>query len=99
MCARLSRTGNKTHPLSAIEVLKNKPALRALVRRDKEWQEVDAAELVPGDIIKLKIGNIVPADGRLLGEGDDLQVDQSALIGESLPVNKGGGWSSKWGTS
>ena len=72
--------------LNAIEVLKQKLALKALVKRDGQWREVDAAELVPGDIIKLKIGNIIPADVVLLGGGDYLQVDQSALTGESLPV-------------
>ncbi|RMG10786.1 MAG: HAD family hydrolase [Deltaproteobacteria bacterium] len=77
--------------LNAIEVLKSKLALRALVKRDGRWQEVDAAELVPGDILKLKIGNIVPADVLLLGGGDFLQIDQSALTGESLPVTKGPG--------
>ncbi|HHH35436.1 MAG TPA: plasma-membrane proton-efflux P-type ATPase [Gammaproteobacteria bacterium] len=77
--------------LNAIEVLKSKLALKALVRRDGKWQTLDAAELVPGDIIKLKIGNIIPADVRLLGEGDFLQVDQSALTGESLPVDKKAG--------
>ena len=77
--------------LNAIEVLKQKLALKALVKRDGQWREVDAAELVPGDIIKLKIGNIIPADVVLLGGGDYLQVDQSALTGESLPVNKQAG--------
>ncbi len=74
--------------LNAIEVLKKKLALKALVKRDGRWQVIDAAGLVPGDIIKLKIGNVIPADVLLLGEGDFLQVDQSALTGESLPVNK-----------
>ncbi|MGV6859153.1 MAG: plasma-membrane proton-efflux P-type ATPase [bacterium] len=73
--------------LNAIEVLKNKLALRSLVKRDRQWVTLDAAELVPGDIIKLKIGDVVPADATLLGEGDFLQLDQSALTGESLPVN------------
>ncbi|HHO69029.1 MAG TPA: metal-transporting ATPase, partial [Gammaproteobacteria bacterium] len=77
--------------LSAIEVLKSKLALKTLVRRDGRWQELDAAELVPGDVIKLKIGNIIPADVTLLGGGDFLQIDQSALTGESLPVNKKAG--------
>ncbi len=77
--------------LNAIEVLKNKLALKARVKRNGQWQELDAAELVPGDIIKLRIGDIVPADATLLGEGDFLQIDQSALTGESLPVNKSPG--------
>ena len=77
--------------LSAIEVLKSKLALKSLVLRDGRWQETDAQELVPGDIVKLKIGNIIPADVQLIGGGDFLQIDQSALTGESLPVNKGSG--------
>ncbi len=77
--------------LNAIEILKQKLALKTLVRRDGRWQEVDAAELVPGDIIKLTIGNIVPADVLLIGADDYLQLDQSALTGESLPVNKKAG--------
>ncbi len=77
--------------LNALEVLKKKLALKTLVLRDGRWQELDAAELVPGDIIKLKIGNIVPADVELLGGGDYLQLDQSALTGESLPVTRQAG--------
>ena len=76
--------------LNAIEVLKSKLALRPLVLRDGQWREIDAAGLVPGDIIKLKIGNVVPADVELLGDGY-LQIDQSALTGESLPVNRKAG--------
>ncbi|CAI9755566.1 unnamed protein product [Fraxinus pennsylvanica] len=55
--------------------------------RDGRWTEKDAAILVPGDIISIKLGDIIPADARLL-EGDPLKVDQSALTGESLPVTK-----------
>ncbi|KAF8687173.1 hypothetical protein HU200_006409 [Digitaria exilis] len=55
--------------------------------RDGKWSEQDAAILVPGDIISIKLGDIIPADARLL-EGDPLKIDQSALTGESLPVNK-----------
>lgn len=57
------------------------------VLRDGKWSEQDAAILVPGDIISIKLGDIIPADARLL-EGDPLKVDQSALTGESLPVTK-----------
>lgn len=57
------------------------------VLRDGQWQEQDASILVPGDIISIKLGDIVPADARLL-EGDPLKIDQSALTGESLPVTK-----------
>ncbi len=74
--------------LSAIAVLKKKLAAKATVLRDAKWQDIDARELVPDDIIKISIGDIVPADCLLLGGGDFLQVDQSALTGESLPVNK-----------
>ncbi|XP_074280866.1 plasma membrane ATPase [Silene latifolia] len=58
--------------------------------RDNQWNESEAALLVPGDIISIKLGDIVPADARLL-EGDALKIDQSALTGESLPVTKGPG--------
>ncbi|CDY39956.1 BnaC06g40340D [Brassica napus] len=58
--------------------------------RDGKWSEQEAAILVPGDIISIKLGDIVPADGRLL-EGDPLKIDQSALTGESLPVTKNPG--------
>jgi H+-transporting ATPase len=70
---------------SAIAALKKKLALKAKVKRDGEWESIPARELVPGDIIRLRIGDIVPADAKLL-EGDPVQVDQSALTGESLPV-------------
>ncbi|SFV89895.1 Lead, cadmium, zinc and mercury transporting ATPase; Copper-translocating P-type ATPase [hydrothermal vent metagenome] len=74
--------------LNAIAVLKKKLARKALVLRDGKWQEVDAKEIVPDDIIKVKIGDIVPADVKLLSGGEFLLVDQSALTGESLPVHK-----------
>ncbi|NOZ25927.1 MAG: plasma-membrane proton-efflux P-type ATPase [Nitrospirae bacterium] len=73
--------------LNALKVLKGKLAKKALVLRDGRFQTVDARELVPGDIIKIKIGDLVPADVRLI-EGDFIQADQSALTGESLPVSK-----------
>ncbi|KAI3982474.1 hypothetical protein MKX01_006605 [Papaver californicum] len=60
------------------------------VLRDRRWQEQDASVLVPGDIISIKLGDIVPVDARLL-EGDPLKIDQSALTGESLPVTKKAG--------
>ncbi|WP_457749778.1 plasma-membrane proton-efflux P-type ATPase [Sulfurimonas sp.] len=74
--------------LNAIAVLKKKLARKALVLREGEWKNIDAKEIVPDDIIKIKIGDVVPADCKLLGGGDFLQVDQSALTGESLPVDK-----------
>ena len=72
---------------NAIELLKQKLALRAKVLRDSKWIEVAARELVPGDIVRLRLGNIVPADARLI-EGSYLLTDESALTGESLPVEK-----------
>lgn len=65
-------------------------APKAKVLRDARWTEQEAAVLVPGDIISIKLGDIVPADARLL-EGDALKIDQSALTGESLPVSKNPG--------
>lgn len=72
---------------NAIDALKKNLALKAHVLRDGKWQEIDAAQLVPGDIIHIKLGNIIPADVRLVS-GEFLSVDQSALTGESLPVSK-----------
>ena len=72
---------------NAIALLKKRLALRATVLRDKKWVDVPAAELVSGDVTRLRLGNIVPADARLLS-GEYLLVDQSALTGESLPVEK-----------
>ncbi len=72
---------------NAIAALKAKLAVRARVRRDGAWSTVPARELVPGDVIRLRLGDIVPADARLLA-GDPVEVDQSALTGESLPVTR-----------
>jgi len=72
---------------NAIAALKAKLALKARVKRDRKWSNPAARELVPGDVIRLRLGDIVPADARLL-EGDPVEVDQSALTGESLPVNR-----------
>ena len=76
--------------ISALKVLQKKLERKARVLRDGRWQEVDVRDLVPGDVIKLRIGDLVPADAILLDE-TYLQVDQSALTGESLPVNKKAG--------
>ena len=70
---------------NAIAALKEKLAIKARVKRDGKWIQIPSREIVPGDIIRLRIGDIIPADARLL-EGDPVQVDQSALTGESLPV-------------
>jgi len=72
---------------NAIAALKEKLALQAKVKRDGPWTTIPSRELVPGDIIRLRIGDIVPADAKLL-EGDPVEVDQSALTGESLPVER-----------
>lgn len=76
--------------LKALKLLKEKLARSALALRNGRWQEIPARELVPGDIVKLRIGNIVPADAKLV-EGAYLQADQSALTGESMPVDKAAG--------
>lgn len=73
--------------LNALKVLKNKLAKQALVLRDGKFTSLDARNLVPGDIIKVKIGDMIPADIKLI-DGEFLQADQSALTGESLPVAK-----------
>jgi H+-transporting ATPase len=75
---------------NAIAALKAKLAVKARVKRDGKWITAVARELVPGDIIHMRLGDIVPADARLL-EGDPLEVDQSALTGESLPAERKSG--------
>ncbi|KAG2699403.1 hypothetical protein I3760_07G191600 [Carya illinoinensis] len=65
-------------------------APKTKVLRDGKWSEQEAAILVPGDIVSIKLGDIIPADARLL-DGDPLKIDQSALTGESLPVTKNPG--------
>ncbi len=75
---------------NAVAALKKNLALKSRVRRQGIWQVMNAGELVPGDIIRLRPGDIIPADAKLI-DGDYLSVDQSALTGESLPVNKESG--------
>ncbi|KAL5576096.1 hypothetical protein UlMin_017795 [Ulmus minor] len=65
-------------------------APKTKVLRDGRWSEQEASILVPGDVISIKLGDIVPADARLL-DGDALKIDQSALTGESLPVTRNPG--------
>ena len=72
---------------NAIELLKKRLSLNAKVLRDGTWQVVPSRELVPGDIVRVRLGDIVPADIKLIS-GDYVQVDESALTGESLPVEK-----------
>ena len=72
---------------NAIAALKAQLAIKAKVKRDGNWTDLAASVLVPGDVIRLRLGDIVPADARLL-DGDPVEVDQSALTGESLPATK-----------
>ena len=71
----------------AINLLKQKLALVARVFRNGKWNELQARELVPGDVVRVRLGDIVPADLKLF-KGDYLSIDESALTGESLPVEK-----------
>ncbi len=71
----------------AIAALKAKLAATSQVKRDGKAVTKPARELVPGDVIHIRLGDIVPADARLL-DGDPVEVDQSALTGESLPVTR-----------
>ncbi len=71
----------------AVDELRNTMAPTATVLRDGAWKELPRAEIVPGDIIRLSAGDLVPADARLL-ESKDLHVQESALTGESLPAEK-----------
>jgi len=70
---------------NTIAALKESLAIRARVKRNGAWSTIPSRELVPNDVIRLRLGDIIPADARLL-QGDPVQVDQSALTGESLPV-------------
>ena len=72
---------------NALAALKAGLAPQATALRNGEWETIDAATLAPGDIVKIRLGVIVPADLRLIG-GDEASIDQAALTGESLPVAK-----------
>jgi len=76
------RSGGK-----AVEALKSQLSPNAYAKRDGEYQMVSAFDLVPGDVIRLRIGDVIPADAKLL-EGDPIKLDQSSLTGESLPVTR-----------
>ncbi|ELZ24481.1 calcium-translocating P-type ATPase, PMCA-type [Haloterrigena salina JCM 13891] len=71
----------------SLESLRELAAPTATVRRDGEARTIDATGLVPGDVVVLRGGDVVPADGRLL-EATDLEVDEASLTGESVPVSK-----------
>src|SRR4029450_3347232 len=75
---------------NALDALKSSLALKARARRNGSWQQIDARTLVPGDIVRLYLGDVVPADCTLIA-GDYISIDQSALTGESLPVSKKSG--------
>nr|WP_245323758.1 plasma-membrane proton-efflux P-type ATPase [Methanomicrobium sp. W14] len=72
---------------NVIEALKSRLSVKAKVKRDGKWTVVFSREIVPGDMIRIRIGDIVPADSYLLGDSP-VEVDQSSLTGESLPVEK-----------
>jgi H+-transporting ATPase len=74
----------------AIAALRSKLAVTARVRRDGKWTNPNASDLVPGDVIRLRLGDIVPGDARLLA-GDPIEVDESALTGESLSATRKAG--------
>jgi H+-transporting ATPase len=72
---------------ATLAALKSRLALNAAVRRDGAWKTVPAAELVPGDVVKLSLGAVVAADVHLTG--GELLLDQSMLTGESVPIEAG----------
>lgn len=72
---------------NAIALLKKKLALEAMVRRAGDWMTLPARDLVPGDLVRIRLGDVVPADLKLM-KAERLSIDQSALTGESLPVEK-----------
>ena len=82
---------------NALDALKSSLALKARALRNGSWQQIDARTLVPGDIVRLYLGDVVPADCTLIA-GDYISIDQSALTGESLPVSKKSGEDAYWGS-
>ncbi|CAO3675008.1 unnamed protein product [Umbelopsis ramanniana] len=76
---------------NAVKALMASLAPEAKVKRDGAWKTVEAAELVPGDVISVKLGDVIPADGRLVAAHGEVSIDQAALTGESLPVTKEAG--------
>lgn len=71
----------------AISLLKQRLALNARVKRNGKWNSIAARELVPGDVVRIRLGDVVPADIKLFS-GEYVSIDESALTGESLPVEK-----------
>ena len=74
---------------ATLAALKSRLALNASVRRDGAWKTMPAAELVPGDVVKLSLGGVVAADVRLTA--GEVLLDQSMLTGESVPIEAGAG--------
>jgi H+-transporting ATPase len=74
---------------ATLAALKSRLSLTASVLRDQAWMTIPAAELVPGDVVKLSLGSVVAADVRI-SDGDVL-LDQSMLTGESIPIDAGAG--------
>jgi H+-transporting ATPase len=74
---------------ATLAALKSRLALNASVRRDGAWKTIPAVQLVPGDVVKLSLGAVVAADGRLTG--GEVLLDQSMLTGESVPIEAGAG--------
>ena len=72
---------------NAVKALMDSLAPKAKVKRDGKWLEIESSELVPGDMVSFKIGDVVPADCRLT-EAINVSIDQAALTGESLPQSK-----------
>lgn len=72
---------------NAVKALMDSLAPKAKVKRDGQWQEIDSSNLVPGDILSFKLGDVVPGDCRLT-DGTNVSIDQAALTGESLPQSK-----------
>jgi H+-transporting ATPase len=75
---------------ATLSALKSRLSLTASALRDKVWRTLPAAELVPGDVVKLSLGGVVAADVRICG--GDVLLDQSMLTGESVPVDAGAGF-------
>lgn len=78
---------NARNSQKALELLKQKISIKAKVIRDGETKKIEAKEIVPGDIIIVALGDLVPADSKIIEGG--VSVDESSLTGESLPIEKG----------
>ena len=79
----------ESHAQATLAALKSRLAMTASVRRDGAWTNAPAAELAPGDVVKLSLGGVVPADARIAG--GEILLDQSMLTGESVPTEAGAG--------